>query len=76
MGGSASCTGDYGTSGTSGTSETSGTGETGGTSGTGETGGTSGTGGRIIRLFFGYRSVILRSLFAHRLLFILFSSFF
>ena len=47
-----------------------GTGETSGTSGTGETGGTGGTGRRIIRLFFAYRSLILRSLFTHRLLFL------
>ena len=41
-----------------------------GTSGTGET---SGTGGRIIRLLFAYRSLILRSSFA---LLVLFSSVF
>ena len=47
-----------------------GTGETSGTSGTG---GTGGTGRRIIRLFFAYRSLIVRLSFA---LLILFSSFF
>ena len=56
--GSASRTGDYEK------------GETGGMGGTGETSGTSETSGRIIRLSFAYPSLIVRSLFAHRLLFL------
>ena len=51
-----------------------GTGETSGTSGTGETGGTGGTGRRIIRLFFAYRSLIVRSSYIVLFVFLIFTS--